>query len=156
MPYSDNKEQWFRDIIMDHYQTPRNKGIIDDASYKLVHLKNPSCGDDLMVQVKLVDNKIADIHFEGSGCAICCASASMMTENLKKKTKTEAEQIIKEFYNMVSGKTDYDETLLEDAVSLHGVAKLPPRIKCATLGYKAVQQILFDEQAADDDIKEIK
>lgn len=153
MPYSDSKEQWFRDIIMDHYQMPRNKGLVDDKNYKTVHLKNPSCGDDLIVQVKLIDNKIVDIRFDGSGCAICCSSASIMSENIKNRTVEEARAIINNFSAMVSGKTDFDEKLLQEAVSLQGVAKLPPRIKCATLSYKALQQILFNEFIAEDGVE---
>lgn len=156
MSYSDKKEQWYRDIILDHYRTPRNKGLVDDKTYEVVHLKNPSCGDDLIVQIKREGNKIIDVRFEGSGCAICCASASMMSENIKGKTIQEAETIITQFYNMVSGKGDFVEDILQEAVSLQGIAKLPPRIKCATLGYKAAQQLLFDTNVADEDIEEVK
>jgi len=156
MPYSDKKEQLYRDIILDHYKSPRNRGLVDDATYETVHLKNPSCGDDLIMQVKRADDLVADVRFMGDGCAICCASASMMSENIKGKTSGEAATIIREFYAMVSGQPSFDEAVLDEAVSLQGVAKLPPRIKCASLGYKAVEQILFGKDATDDDIKEIK
>lgn len=155
MSYSDNKEAWFRSLIMDHYQTPRNKGLLEDGSYKLVHLKNPSCGDDLIVQVKFDADTVADIRHEGSGCAICCASASMMSENLKGKTIPTVKATIEAFYDMVSGKPDINETLLEEAVSLQGVAKLPPRIKCASLAYKALQQAVFDEDVEDEDVEKV-
>jgi len=156
MPYSDKKEQLYRDIILDHYNRPRNRGLIDDNAYTSVHLKNPSCGDDLIVQVKQEADKITDVRFMGDGCAICCASASMMSENLKGKSSGEAKTVIQQFYAMVSGQKDFAEDVLDEAVSLQGVAKLPPRIKCASLGYKAIEQLLFNVDATDADIEQIK
>jgi nitrogen fixation NifU-like protein len=156
MPYSDNKEQLYRDIILDHYNRPRNRGLVDATSYEMVHLKNPSCGDDLIVQIKRTGERIDDIRFTGEGCAICCASASMMSENLKGKTTREAKAIIAAFYAMVSGSEDIAEDILEEAISLQGVAKLPPRIKCASLGYKATEQILFKTDVNDTDIEQVK
>lgn len=155
MSYSDNKEQWFRDIIMDHYQTPRNKGLVETniEQYINVHLKNPSCGDDLIIQVKMSDHQIADIHFEGSGCAICCASASMLTENVKGHSVEDAIAYIQAFSQMVSG-MEINEDVLQDAVALQGVAKLPPRIKCATLGCKALEKAITGEAVNDQEIEE--
>jgi len=156
MPYSDNKEQLYRDIILDHYNTPRNRGLVDEDGYEAIHLKNPSCGDDVIVQIKRVGDEIQDVRFKGDGCAICCASVSMMTENLKGQTVDAARLIIEQFYAMVSGKRDFAEAVLQEAVSLQGVAKLPPRIKCASLGYKAAQQILFQTDVTDTDIEKVK
>jgi len=152
MFYLDKKEQLHRDIILDHYNTPRNKVLSQDAGYRMVHLKNPSCGDDLLVQLKQDGKTITDVRFTGDGCAICCASASMMSENVKGKTIAQAREIIDAFYAMVSGAEPIDEDALQEAVSLHGVAKLPPRIKCASLGYKALEQLLFDTAVEDADI----
>ncbi|MGL5296113.1 MAG: Fe-S cluster assembly sulfur transfer protein SufU [Culicoidibacterales bacterium] len=140
MSYSYD-EQMLRQIIMDHYKMPRHKGLVDDASYVTVHLKNPSCGDDMRVQTKIEADVITDIHHDGSGCSICCASASMMAELVKGEHIEQAQAKKKAFYQMVSGQ-GIDEELLADAISLQGVAKLPPRIKCATLGWKAFEQTL--------------
>lgn len=154
MSYS-NQEKWYRQMITDHYQYPKNKGLIKDDNAKIIHLKNPSCGDDLMLQGKVVDNKVMNLHFEGTGCAICCSSASMLTQNLNGKTVQEAEVIIENFLAMVQGKEDVNEDVLEDAVALKGVAKLPPRIKCATLVYKAAEKLLHNKDVNDDDIEEV-
>ncbi|GBU11256.1 iron-sulfur cluster assembly scaffold protein NifU [Erysipelotrichaceae bacterium] len=155
MSYSD-KEQWYRQIIMDHYNLPRNKGLVDSESYTTVHLKNPSCGDDLKIQIELVGDIITDIRYEGSGCAICCSSASMLTENVKNKSVQAAEKIISNFSLMITGQLGYDEDILGEAISLQGVAHLPPRIKCATLGYKALERLLLKSNIDDEDIQEVK
>jgi SUF system FeS assembly protein, NifU family len=156
MNYSDNKEYWFRDLITDHYQNPRNKGLVDSQNYKIVHLKNPSCGDDLMIQVLFNDEQIiTDIRFEGSGCAICCASASIMTENTKNRTTSEALILIEAFSQMMIGSDNLNEELLQEAICLQGVAKLPPRIKCASLGYKALHRAITNEAVNDSDLEEV-
>lgn len=155
MSYSD-KEQWYRQIIMDHYNLPRNKGLVEDDSYIKVHLKNPSCGDDLQLQVKLEDEKIVDIRYEGTGCAICCSSVSMLTDNVKKRSTAEALEIVEAFLQMLMGQREFDEDVIGEAISLQGVAKLPPRIKCATLGYKALQRILTNIMIDDDELEEVK
>ncbi|TLG71098.1 Fe-S cluster assembly sulfur transfer protein SufU [Culicoidibacter larvae] len=141
----NNIEQWYRQIIMDHYQNPRNKGLVDDDAYHTIHLKNPSCGDDIQVQVKLEGEKLVDVRHQGSGCSICCASASMMSELLKAKTIQEADEVITAFKYMVSDQP-FDEDLIEEAISLHGVAKLPPRIKCATLAWTAVSDAIHEDK----------
>ncbi|MGI6076882.1 MAG: Fe-S cluster assembly sulfur transfer protein SufU [Fastidiosipilaceae bacterium] len=159
LTYSSNQSQkdnsanaqLFKKIIMDHYRNPRNKGLVEDDEYVTIFLRNPSCGDDLTVQVKANGDKIESIRQYGTGCSICCSSASMMSELLASKTLTEAAQLINQFYLMVEAKP-YDEEALGDAISLQGVAKLPQRIKCATLGWKACEEALgkIQEEQADD------
>lgn len=138
---SSSDANLLRQIIMDHYQNPRNKGLVDDESYVTVHLKNPSCGDDLTIQVKAVGDTIEAIRQQGTGCSICCSSASMMSELLEAKTLTEAQEIIQNFRWMVSAEP-FSEELLGDAVALQGVSHLPQRVKCATLGWKACEVAL--------------
>ena len=111
--------QLFKKIIMDHYRNPRNKGLVEDDNYVTIYLRNPSCGDDLTVQVKAVGDKIESIRQYGTGCSICCASASMMSELLQTKTVTEAAQLINQFYLMVEAKP-YDAEAIGDTVSLQG------------------------------------
>lgn len=141
-------------MIMDHYQNPRNKGLVGDPAYKTVHLKNPSCGDDISVQLKLGEvQEVVDCRFMGSGCAICCSSGSMMTELLKEKTGEEALLLIHEFKQMVSGEP-YDADKLEECISLQGVIKVPPRINCATLAWNAAEaglKQLLDGEGTDDE-----
>ncbi len=132
-------QQLFKEIIQDHYKNPHNKGLKNDPDYVTVHFKNPSCGDDLTIQVKVDGEKIVDIRHQGSGCAICCSSASVMSVLLKAKTVMDALAIIKEFKLMVSAEP-FNEELLDEAVAFQGVAQLPPRIKCATLAWLACEE----------------
>lgn len=136
---SSDQSMLYRELIMDHYKQPRNKGLVGDKDYKTVHLKNPSCGDDITVQIKLDEHEvIADCRHMGSGCAICCSSASMMTELLKNQSTDAALEAIQHFKWMVSGEA-FDEALLDECISLHGVTQVPPRINCATLAWNAAE-----------------
>ncbi len=122
---------------MDHYRNPRNKGLSSDPrGYMTVHLKNPSCGDDLTVQLKVEGDEISEIRQNGDGCSICCASASMMSELLESQALAKADHIIQSFINMVQAEP-FDEEAIGEAVSLQGVSHLPQRVKCATLGWQA-------------------
>ncbi len=141
---------------MDHYTNPRNKGLVGDPSYKTVHLKNPSCGDDISVQLKIGEEaKVSDCRYMGSGCAICCSSGSMMTGLLKDKSPEEALELIRQFKLMVSGEP-YNKELLEECISLQGVTQVPPRINCATLAWNAaeagIRQLTEDHNTDDDTI----
>ncbi len=104
-----------------------------------VHLKNPSCGDDLTVQLKVSEDRVLEIRQSGEGCSICCASASMMAELLESETLTSADSIIEQFTHMVQAEP-FDEEAIGEAVSLQGVSHLPQRVKCATLGWQATSR----------------
>lgn len=138
----NNIENLYRQVIMDHYKNPRNKGL---KGYDHVHLRNPSCGDDITVEIKIKDGVIEEINHAGSGCSICCSSASVLSETLKGKTVDEAKHLIQEFYDMMIGKDDPDEEL-EEALVYQGVSKFPARIKCATLSWKALEKLLNGEK----------
>ena len=84
-------EDLYRDIIMEHYKNPRNKGLLNDEKYKKVNLLNPSCGDDVTIQVLVENDVIKDVRHDGHGCSICCSSASVMSETLVNKTTKEAQ-----------------------------------------------------------------
>ena len=84
----------YRQVIMDHYKRPRNKGLVEDPTYRKFHIKNPSCGDDVTVQTKVEGDHIADIRHEGTGCSICCSSASVMSETLIGKKVEDAKEVI--------------------------------------------------------------
>ena len=105
-----NLEQLYRQVIMDNYKNPKNKGLINDEKYTIVHLKNPSCGDDMFVQIKLDDGKLVDVRHNGHGCSICCSSASVMSDCLKGKTKDEALSTIDNFLTMIKGE-EFDESI---------------------------------------------
>ena len=134
-----NLEQLYRQVIMDHYKNPRNKGLLTEDGYHSVHLKNPTCGDDVTVQVKISDGKIKDIRHEGTGCSICCSSASVMSQTLKEQTIEDARTLTENFYEIVKGE-EYNEALeMGDAPVYMGVAKFPARVKCATIAWKACE-----------------
>lgn len=123
-----------RSIILEHYQHPKNKGLIDDDSYIKVNMNNDSCIDEVNVMMKVENNIIKDIHFDGEACAICTSSTSIMVDTLLGKTVEEAHDIINNFEAMIDEK-DYKEEVLEQAIVYNDVAKQPNRKKCALLGW---------------------
>lgn len=132
-------EELYQEIILDHYRRPRNKGKAELPDI-LAHDSNPLCGDEIDVTAKLVDNKIAEVKFDGKGCAICTASASIMTQKLVGKTLPEARQFIDGFLNMMRGETPFGGKEMGDLKALEGVLKFPVRVKCATLAWNTAQQ----------------
>lgn len=130
----------YRTVIMDNYKNPKNRGLVHTDDYHFVHLNNPSCGDNMNVEVKIENGKIVDIKQEASGCSISMSSASVMTDVLIGKTVEEAKKIINDFYEMVMGKDDIDDEALGEAIAYMGVRSFPARIKCATLAWKAIEK----------------
>lgn len=137
-------ENLYRTMIMEHSKYPKNKGLVSDDAYRTYHLKNPSCGDDITIQVHCIEDRIVDVRHEGKGCAICCSSASMMSEVIKGQTRSAAVDIAKEFYELVTG-TIEESPVLQDANALAGVSKFPARVKCATIAWKAMEHALEEE-----------
>src|SRR5438067_1299958 len=126
----------YQAVILDHNKKPRNFHKLENPTHTAEGF-NPLCGDQLNVYLQLEDDQVKDISFEGSGCAIWKASASMMTQAVKGKTKTEAEQLFDEFHRMVTGQLD-EETQPNDLGRLKifaGVREFPVRVKCATLSW---------------------
>ncbi|WP_017726364.1 Fe-S cluster assembly sulfur transfer protein SufU [Halalkalibacterium ligniniphilum] len=137
---SNNLDTLYRQVIMDHYKNPRNRGEFDGDSVK-VNMNNPTCGDRIQLQMKVEDGKIIDAKFVGEGCSISLASASMMTQAVKGLNVNEALAMSDIFSNMMQG-NDYDENAFDlgDIEALQGVSKFPARIKCATLAWKAMEK----------------
>jgi len=131
----------YTQIIMDHYQRPRNRGEIENADIE-EHLLNPLCGDEVTVYAAFDGERVADVKFGGRGCSISQASASMMTERLMGKSREEAENEIKGFKSMMVGETAFPEE--DDLAALKGVIQYPSRIKCATLAWTAFQKGMDD------------
>ena len=131
----------YRQVIMEHYRSPRNKGLVNEEGYTSLRLKNPSCGDDVTVQAKVENGRVVQVRHEGTGCSICCSSASVLSETLKGKTVTEGKKLIKDFYEMIKGE-DVENEDLEEALVYQGVSKFPARIKCATVSLKALERVL--------------
>ncbi len=137
-----NLEQLYRQVIMDNYKNPKNKGLILNPEYVNIHLKNPSCGDDMHVCCKVSNGVIEDVRHDGHGCSICCSSASVMSGLLKGRTVSEAQDIINDFYEMVKGNDIADEERMDEAIAYKSVSQFPARIKCATLAWKAMEEAL--------------
>jgi len=129
----------YREVILDHYRNPRNKRGLPDADIDLAH-NNPLCGDEISVRVKVADGGVADAAFEGQGCSISQASASMLTERIKGMPLDEVDTLIVDFRGMMAGKEGPDEEALGDLVALKGVVKYPVRIKCAVLAWDTLQE----------------
>ena len=146
-----NLKELYQEIILDHGKNPRNLGKFENFN-KDAKGHNPLCGDKVHLFLKLDENKnVNDISFEGEGCAISMASASIMTDLMKGKSEKEAKEIIDKFLDMIKEKDDIDTNLLEDdektkLKSLGGVKNYPMRVKCATLSWHALSSALDDFQ----------
>ena len=130
-----------RSIILEHYQNPKNKGLIDDDTYIKINMNNESCIDEIDLMVKLENNKIIDIKFDGEACAICTSSTSVMIDTLLYKTIEDAKEIINNFYNMIEEK-EYNENILEQANVYNDIAKQPNRKKCALLAWWGIEKAI--------------
>ncbi len=139
-------EELYRDVIMDNAKNPKNKGLLKDPKYQFVHFKNPSCGDDINVEVQIENGIIKDIRQDGTGCSISMSSASVMSDVLKGHTVKDALAIINEFYTLVKGEEIAMEDELGEAVAYAGVSQFPARIKCATLAWKAIEQAINESE----------
>ena len=142
-------EELYRDVILDHYRNPRNKGHLDepDASAQGV---NPLCGDEITIDLKFDGDVVSDVAVIGQGCSISQSSASMMTEAIKGKTRAEIEELVGKFRQMMSLDESDDPGLdpdrpgsvLGDIEALQGVRQYPVRIKCASLGWNTLLEAL--------------
>lgn len=145
MSFNNDLDTLYRQVIMDHYKNPRNRGVLEDENVD-INMNNPTCGDRVHLTMKVEDGKIVDAKFEGEGCSISMSSASMMTQAIKGKTIEEALALSKIFSDMMQGK-EYDDSIdLGDIEALQGVSKFPARIKCATLVWKAMEKGLHSQK----------
>jgi nitrogen fixation NifU-like protein len=130
----------YRDLILDHYRHPRNRGTLAHPSAK-VDGYNPLCGDEVELELLFDDEGvIEDVAFKGRGCSISQASTSMMTELIKGLDKAEAQHLVDEFKRMMTAPEDEPPAELGDLEALQGVAKFPVRVKCATLAWNVLEQ----------------
>ncbi|HTX63249.1 MAG TPA: SUF system NifU family Fe-S cluster assembly protein [Acidimicrobiales bacterium] len=164
-------EDLYREIILDHYRSPRNRGELDSPPAHRVEGFNPLCGDEVVVTLLVEGGRVADIKFSGSGCSISQSSASLMSSAVKGKSLQEVRELIRTFKSMMSiheavlgpdadadgaddGNGDHDGNGLADVrkigelAALQGVVKFPVRIKCATLSWNALAQGLDEVSAA--------
>jgi nitrogen fixation NifU-like protein len=138
----------YQDVILEHSKAPRNFRLLPSANHKAEGF-NPLCGDHFTVYVTLEGDCIRDISFEGSGCAISKASASMMTQSVKGKTRAEAEQLFERFHKLVTGRAaaNGDDAELGKLMVFSGVSEFPVRVKCATLAWHTLHAALEGSQA---------
>jgi SUF system NifU family Fe-S assembly protein len=140
-----NLDNLYREIIMEHYKNPRNKGLLADDRYKTIRIKNPSCGDDITIQTLVEEGIVKDVRQIATGCSISVASASVLSEIMIGKPLKEALDLAENFLNMVSNKA-FDESLdLEEAEVFNGVKQFPARIKCASIAWVAFKDTLKKE-----------
>ncbi|MDN6195036.1 MAG: SUF system NifU family Fe-S cluster assembly protein [Atopostipes suicloacalis] len=143
-------EMLYRTLIKEHSANPKNRGKIEDPDGE-TELFNPSCGDLIQIQYRLTGNKIEEIVFDGQGCAISLASASLMTELMQGKTVKEAKSLISLFSELIQGNEAIEIKELGDAVFLQGVAKFPTRIRCANLSWTALEEALDKFEASQEE-----
>jgi nitrogen fixation NifU-like protein len=130
-------DELYKEVILDHYRTPRNRGRLDPHDVKLER-NNPLCGDELELYLNFDGEDLVGIAFEGKGCSISMASASMMTEKVKGLDVKQARAMAESIKRMMAGEEPGDINELGDLVSLKGVVKYPVRIKCALLGWNTL------------------
>ena len=137
----------YQQVILDHNKKPRNFRKLEQANHSAEGY-NPLCGDHLTIYIDLEDNSVKEIAFEGSGCAISKAAASMMTQAVKGKSREQAEELFNEFHAMVTGELDEEaeENKLGNLKIFAGVREFPVRVKCATLPWHTLQAALNNEQ----------
>jgi nitrogen fixation NifU-like protein len=139
----------YQQLILEHYRSPRNKGELDDKTVE-VHLNNPVCGDEIRLQLRIEGDHIAEAKFVGQGCSISQAAVSMMTAQLKGRALDEAEGLAQRFTEMMHGDEGAaKDKEMGDLRALAGVSKFPVRIKCALLGFEALQKALKESHAGD-------
>jgi nitrogen fixation NifU-like protein len=134
-------DELYKEVILDHYKSPRNKRDLPGAELSC-RKNNPLCGDEITVHAHLEGGRVAEITFEGSGCSISQASASMLTEAVEGKPVEQAEDLAARFRGMMEGKVEPDEDAFGDLMALKGVVKYPVRIKCAVLAWDVLQEAL--------------
>lgn len=134
-------EELKRTIILENYQNPKNRGLIKDKSYELINTNSESCIDQIDLEIKIVDDKVEDIRFDGEACAICTSSTSIMIKSLIGKSKNEALEIINNFENMIEEK-EYNEEVIGEAIVYSDISKQPNRKKCATLTWEGAKEVM--------------
>jgi nitrogen fixation NifU-like protein len=136
----------YQEVILDHGKHPRNFGSLDDAT---AHADghNPLCGDTLTVYVRLEDDRLVEVRFQGSGCAICMSSASLMTQAVQGRSVGDSRELFRHFHDLVTGQSGGgDEAELGKLVVFSGVREFPVRVKCATLPWHTLEAALKNQQ----------
>jgi len=137
-----NLEALYQEVILDHNRKPRNFREMENADRR-IEGRNPLCGDEITVWLRLDDDRVADVSFKGTGCAISKSSASLMTSNVKGKTVAETLQLFDRFHQMITGKlSETERATMGSLASLGGVSRFPIRVKCASLAWHELKSAL--------------
>ncbi|MEK9499705.1 Fe-S cluster assembly sulfur transfer protein SufU [Gaopeijia maritima] len=138
----------YQQLILEHYKHPRNKGEVEDATAE-IHMRNPTCGDEVKLQLRVEDGAVVEVGFTGQGCSISQASVSMMTQKLRGASVDDALELAAKFTRLMHGDDEVArDRSLGDLRALAGVAKFPVRVKCALLGFDALQEALKADPSA--------
>lgn len=138
----------YQQLILEHYKHPRNKGEVEDATAE-IHMRNPTCGDEVKLQLRVEDGAVVEVGFTGQGCSISQASVSMMTQKLRGASVDDALALAAKFTRLMHGDDEVArDRSLGDLRALAGVAKFPVRVKCALLGFDALQEALKSDPSA--------
>lgn len=134
----------YQQLILEHYRNPRNKGELEENTVE-VHMRNPTCGDEIKLQLRLEGDQVTEARFTGQGCSISQASVSMMTQQLQGAPVEEALELARKFTRLMHGDEEpAKDRSLGDLRALQGVSRFPVRVKCALLGFDALQEALQD------------
>ena len=133
-----------RELILEHYQHPKNRGLIDDESYIKVNMNNESCIDEVNLMVKIEEDVVTDIRFDGEACAICTSATSIMIDTLLGKSLKDIKEIYDNYNNMIDEK-EYNTDILEQANAYDDIYKQPNRKKCALLPWWGIEKILKEK-----------
>ena len=134
-----------REVMLEHYQKPINKGLIDDSTYKKINTRNASCVDNVDIMLKIENDKIIDIRFDGEACAISTSATSIMIKTLIGKTINEVENIISNYENMIN-EEPFNSEVLEELIVYDEIYKQPSRKRCALLPFDAIKKALEESQ----------
>ncbi|MEP6731988.1 MAG: Fe-S cluster assembly sulfur transfer protein SufU [bacterium] len=140
----------YQSIILDHNRRPRNYGALDGATNS-AEGRNPLCGDEVKVELKVAGDEIADVHFTASGCAVSRAAASIMTQAVRGKSRDEVDQLFNQFHQLVTGKLKPDAQqarAMGEMAAFSGVSRFPVRVKCASMPWHTLQAALRNDTSA--------
>lgn len=137
--------QLFQEVILDHYRSPKNKRGMEDATHS-VTMDNPLCGDVIELNLRVEDDRIEDVSFQGQGCSISQAAASMLTRELEGRSVREARELDEKFTRLMHGDDEHeDDSDLGELRALSGVSKFPVRVKCALLGFNCLEELIGED-----------
>jgi len=139
-------QELYQAIILDHNRRPKNYGALEGANHR-AEGRNPECGDEVKVELVVTDDRIEDVRFTSAGCAVSRAAASIMTQNVKGKSRAEVAELFAKFHDLVTGKlrpTEQEARSLGELAAFSGVARFPIRVKCASMPWHTLQAALRD------------